>query len=324
MNSFSKLLSRRGKRSQDNTSTSTVQGRIADVSKPGLYTISSDNASNSWTSSTTYGSNGTPVREYAYLPPETPNCIRIPAELNACPIPNRSILPSTIAQPQNYHQRVSEPSHGQTWSIVNRKPVANTQPQSNFIPYNQQNTHSSAVNHEIQMSYAPTYQRPLYDSDRKILEREQNASAQNIRELRGLIRKRYRLDLYLLSERDVHPENRDMILPDCEKAHETLQRIYAIVKGWERESFNAEEWEMVEKIKACLLTKQLDDGTSNEPADWKNSKPWDYIDEVEEALSHSHEYEDEFGTAHSHMTIDSPDEPVETMSWDGSTHSYGH
>ena len=108
------------------------------------------------------------------------------------------------------------------------------------------------------------------------LEMQRNASAENIRRLRELIRKKYALDLYVWSKRNVAKANQKKILPKCEEADRIYQEIVWIVNAWEDHHFpDPEELKLVKKIKGALKMKRLPNGESNEPAYWDNYKPWD-------------------------------------------------
>ena len=122
--------------------------------------------------------------------------------------------------------------------------------------------------------------QPSVDFDRRILERDHNASAENVRHLRNLIRERYALDLEVWGQRNTHKVNRKIIMPKCERADSILQKIYSIVNSWDQEYFVAEEYELVLKIKECLQTKELENGVSNDAAEWTKIPPWERRDEV--------------------------------------------
>ncbi|KAK5075558.1 hypothetical protein LTR64_001765 [Lithohypha guttulata] len=124
--------------------------------------------------------------------------------------------------------------------------------------------------------------RKRADAERRSkLEKEHNASAENIRRLRELIRERYALDIDIWQKRNVQRANRKMIVPRCEKADAILLEIRRIVDTWDRSLFNDQEWDMVNRIKAALCTKELENGDSNEPAIWGDLPPWDRRDQDE-------------------------------------------
>jgi len=100
------------------------------------------------------------------------------------------------------------------------------------------------------------------------LKQEQNASAASVRRLRGLIREKYRLDIYVWNKREVQKANRKIIMKDCLKADALLQEIYWIVNAWEESLFEPEEWKVAKKIKEAL-SKQEDHAV------WGDLPPWD-------------------------------------------------
>lgn len=149
-------------------------------------------------------------------------------------------------------------SMDEDWNMVSRRPVASRPaPVAPPPPYVQGCGHihewSRYTKGEINM-----------------IESQQNCSTDVVRRLRELIRERYALDIELWAKRDTHRANYPMIMPKCKKADEILQEIYWIVNSWDEKSFTDEEWDMIEKIRACLRTKQ----TENEPAYWQSLPPW--------------------------------------------------
>ena len=112
------------------------------------------------------------------------------------------------------------------------------------------------------------------EAEKQIRERQQNASAESVRRLRGLIRERYRLDLYVWSKRNVQKANQKIIVEDCAKADTILQEIYFIVGSWEQDLFDPEEWKTARKIKESLLRPNIH-------AVWTSVPPWDYEEDDE-------------------------------------------
>ena len=115
--------------------------------------------------------------------------------------------------------------------------------------------------------------------EKRDLDLERNACADNVRRLRELIRERYALDLYIWEKRNVQRASRKMIEPKCIKADAILQDIYFIVNEWNEYLFDEQEWQMVRRIKAGLSTRQQENGESGEPAIWGDLAPWDRREE---------------------------------------------
>lgn len=67
-----------------------------------------------------------------------------------------------------------------------------------------------------------------------------NASPEGVRYLRGLIREKYRLDIYVWNKRKVQRANRKLIMRDCLKADGILREIYSIVNTWDQSCFETE------------------------------------------------------------------------------------
>jgi hypothetical protein len=108
--------------------------------------------------------------------------------------------------------------------------------------------------------------------EKRILERKRNASAENIRRLRELIRERYALDILIWEKRNVQKAVRRKIEPMCKKSDAILQEIYFIVNAWDEDLFDNQEWEVVKRIKARL---PQDSSKAGEPAIWGDMAPWD-------------------------------------------------
>ncbi|KAK4504279.1 hypothetical protein PRZ48_005195 [Zasmidium cellare] len=95
------------------------------------------------------------------------------------------------------------------------------------------------------------------------------ASAESIRELRWLIREKYRLDVYVWSKRGVQKAMRPIILRAAKKSDALLLTILAIVKTWLEDLFDAEEWRLARKIKEGIIKSE------GQYVLWKDSPPWD-------------------------------------------------
>jgi hypothetical protein len=110
------------------------------------------------------------------------------------------------------------------------------------------------------------------EREQRKLERQQNAGLANIAELRTLIREKYRLDVWIWSQRrigKVQKANRKIILVECKKADDLMKRIYAVVQGWEEDLFpDKDEWIIAESIKRLLLRKE-------QHVVWCETPPWD-------------------------------------------------
>lgn len=99
-------------------------------------------------------------------------------------------------------------------------------------------------------------------------DRQRNASGENIRYLRTLIREKYRLDLWVWSNRDVLEADQKIILKDCHKADAILNEIHTIVNRWEPDLFGPDEWRVAKKIRDSF-TK------GDRQVMWKDRPPWD-------------------------------------------------
>lgn len=94
-------------------------------------------------------------------------------------------------------------------------------------------------------------------------------SSTSIRELRWLIRDKYRRDVYVWSKRGVQVAMRPTILAEAKRSDALLSTILAIVKTWDRDSFEAEEWRLAKKIKDNPVKSE------DRYVLWKDSPPWD-------------------------------------------------
>lgn len=128
-------------------------------------------------------------------------------------------------------------------------------PQSNPSPYNVINNHLASSNTT----------RGNQTEDRRI----RQTSTTSIRELRGLIRDKYRRDVYVWSKRGVQVAMRPVILAEAKRSDALLSTILAIVKTWDRDSFGPEEWQLARKIKMNLIESE------GRYVLWKDSPPWD-------------------------------------------------
>ncbi|KAF2168393.1 hypothetical protein M409DRAFT_53082 [Zasmidium cellare ATCC 36951] len=115
----------------------------------------------------------------------------------------------------------------------------------------------------------PIERRDTPHADDANARRLRKASATSIRELRWLIRAKYRLDVYVWSKRGVQKAMRPYILAEAKKSDALLLTILAIVKTWDRDLFSAEEWRLAKKIKENLIKSE------SQYVLWKDSPPWD-------------------------------------------------
>lgn len=110
------------------------------------------------------------------------------------------------------------------------------------------------------------------EAERLALERQRNSSKESVRQLRELVRERYRLDLYIWSERDVLPADRELVMRDCQRADDRLRRIYTIVSCWDEEFFAKKDWDAAKKIKEGILAAKAEGGHLL----WAQKPPWEY------------------------------------------------
>ena len=112
-------------------------------------------------------------------------------------------------------------------------------------------------------------QKERAEAEERRYKRDQNASVGCVRHLRGLMREKYRLDIYVWSMREVQKADREIIEKDCAKADAILQEIYFIVNAWEEDQFEPEEWKIANKIKDNLTVN------ASKHAIWGDLPPWD-------------------------------------------------
>ncbi|KAK5116992.1 hypothetical protein LTR62_006713 [Meristemomyces frigidus] len=106
--------------------------------------------------------------------------------------------------------------------------------------------------------------------EEKKARREQNASKESVRQVRRLIREKYRLDIYLWGKRTVQKSVKPTIMEKCKKADDILKRIIFIVDDWTEELFDeGDEWELAKMIKRGI-PRPGDDHVL-----WETSPPWD-------------------------------------------------
>ena len=209
-------------------------------------------------SSTTVGSGVSLGSQVSQLPPENvalrrvpenAEQIRTPAELEASREKPPVSVP--IRQPQpRYYQHIEQQ---QRTDVTDEEMMSQARQENDII---------AKRNEEKR-------------AEKRILERKRNASADNVRRLRELIRERYALDVYLWKKRGVPRASRKRIEPKCKKADAILQEIYWIVNEWDEELFDKHEWQVAKRIKEGLPKRLLDNGDSGEPAIWGDLAPWD-------------------------------------------------
>lgn len=232
-------------------------------SQPSSSTLGTSSTLGSWQtndsgfSNVSLNTNGGQTREYLQAVPENPDAIRRPAELET----NRRPTPSMVGffveplRPEESYQEIQQP----------------------FIEEEAQ------LNAAAQQNDAINLRKKSEDEEKRILDRQYNASADNVRRLRELIRERYALDIFVWSKRKITKRlvsNRRTIVPKYQRSDAILQEIYFIVNAWEEDLFSPEEWQIAKKIKKSLADKQLDNGVSNEPAIWDSQPPWEREDDT--------------------------------------------
>ena len=107
------------------------------------------------------------------------------------------------------------------------------------------------------------------EAERLAIEQQRKASKESVRQLRELVRQRYRLDLSIWNEKDVLEADRELVLKDCHRADEILQHIYAIVSDWQEMLFDKEDWKVAQQIKDGLLGDELH-------VRWGQTPPWEF------------------------------------------------
>ena len=229
--------------------------------QPSSSTVESYNSSSDWNSHVTLGSRRFPEPEPLRRVPENAADYHSPAELDAPGNTSWVSVPHTPQQPR-YHQQYEQQQHLQL-------PRQQPQPQRNII-----------ADEEISRARQANDITAQRNEERRILERRRNASADNVRRLRALIRERYALDLYVWEKRNVPKASRKRIEPSCKKADTILQEIYFIVNDWDEDLFDEQEWQVVKRIKAGLFTRPMENGESGEPAIWGDLAPWDRRDDA--------------------------------------------
>ncbi|KAJ9653454.1 hypothetical protein H2198_007350 [Neophaeococcomyces mojaviensis] len=262
----------RNKKDRQSLPPSTQPQTLGHFRQPSTSTINTSvgTASSSWNSQISLPSNPPGHRRYVLEHvPEHPDDIRIPAELEDQINQHQWSPPAPQFSPPA-PQFSSPPSQ---FSLL-------PPPQYERFHHTQQQDTRGRVHQDVEADIiANTREKDIAAAQENELERERNASAENVRRLRELIRQKYALDLYVWQKRNVAKANRKKILPKCEEADRIYQEIIWIVNAWSEHQFDAEEWMMVRKIQTALLCKQLPNGESNEPAYWDNLKPWERRDD---------------------------------------------
>ena len=133
----------------------------------------------------------------------------------------------------------------------------------------QQSIRSVSVREETDRRMAAEWQAQTTAEESRE-QRMHNASTQNIRRLRGLIREKYRLDVYVWNKRGVQKAMRPTIKQEAWKSDAILQEILFIVNAWREDQFAADgAWELANKIKD-MLTESEDQHLL-----WRDVEPWD-------------------------------------------------
>ena len=239
--------------------------------------VGSYNTTSDWNNYLGLGSRGIPERDPLQRVPENVVDYRRPAELATSGSSLSWVnVPITPHQPRYYGQREQQP---QPPPQLQPQPQPQPQPQAKQQAQQQQQRPITIVDeasmHRARQANDIIVQR---NEEKRILERRRNASADNVRHLRELIRERYALDLYIWEHRSVLKAVRRKVEPVCKKADAILQEIYFIVNAWDEDLFDEQEWQTVKRIKARLSTKPQENGESGDPAIWGDLAPWDRRD----------------------------------------------
>lgn len=104
--------------------------------------------------------------------------------------------------------------------------------------------------------------------EQRVAQRKEDASSQNIRRLRQLIREKYRLDVYIWSQRNAQKFVLSIVQEEAEKSDAILQDIIFIVESWEHDVFEDKEWKVAEAIKEKLTKGETP------PHIWGNLSNW--------------------------------------------------
>jgi hypothetical protein len=93
--------------------------------------------------------------------------------------------------------------------------------------------------------------------------------AEEIRELRDLIRKRYALDIEIWDLRDVRPRDRPIVEAKMRRSDAMLQQIYLTICEWDRpDAFHSQrDWIKLQEIKI-----RIEEGGKRF---WAANPPWD-------------------------------------------------
>lgn len=107
----------------------------------------------------------------------------------------------------------------------------------------------------------------------KVLQRQPErvtyVTAENIRELRELIRYRYTLDVEIWEKRNVKRFQQYLIKPKMTRADAALATIIATLENWNRQEFfkTREEYE-----RFCEIKRRIDEGDKR---NWTKNPPWE-------------------------------------------------
>ena len=94
------------------------------------------------------------------------------------------------------------------------------------------------------------------DLARDMQDRVRKCSSPSIRDLRALLREKYKLDHQIWDKRNVLRVNQKIVLKDCERADNILRSIYTIIDAWEANMFTREEWSVAQQIKESLVEQR--------------------------------------------------------------------
>lgn len=101
-------------------------------------------------------------------------------------------------------------------------------------------------------------------------EYDTSVSPKSIKELRDMIRDKYRLDLSVWSQRDVLEDERELIERDYKLADNYLEKICNIVENWNESYFDTEEeWQVARMIQDGIKKNERNHTF------WSSQPPWE-------------------------------------------------
>jgi hypothetical protein len=124
---------------------------------------------------------------------------------------------------------------------------------------------------EVHTPSFPTIQQQ--QPQRRVLQKPpettHHITAEDIRELRGMIRYRYGLDIEIWKQRDLKGHMRDNLKENMRRSDAALLTIRKTLQDWDRREFFAteEEYRKFQEIKHRLMT--------GNKMNWEKNKPWE-------------------------------------------------